>query len=139
MRRHEQAELAQFARKCLGYAGASEARFEFRSFHCPSCLGAEFVVVVEHHTGSRPANFRGKIRGRCLACGSEAQLYSFTGRRRRLLRETPVVCNCGQELFVVGEGERFEDEEGLPGFFDEGVVVARCIGCGRNHVVVEID
>lgn len=139
MRAPERSALAQFARACLGYAGVSKARFSFRSFHCESCSGEEFVVVVEHHTGSRPGKFRGKIWGRCLACGAEAQLYSFTGEQRKPLRENPVVCTCGRELFVVAECERFEDEEGLPGFFDEGVVVARCIGCGRNQIVVEVD
>ena len=41
--------------------------------------------------------------------------------------------------FLVGRCERFEGDEGLSGFFDEGVVVGKCHRCGRNRVMVYVD
>jgi hypothetical protein len=39
----------------------------------------------------------------------------------------------------VGECERIEGDEGLMGFFDEGVVAGMCAQCQRNRVLVETD
>jgi hypothetical protein len=39
----------------------------------------------------------------------------------------------------VAEVERIERDEGLPGFFDQGVVVGQCSQCGHNQVVVHTD
>jgi hypothetical protein len=35
--------------------------------------------------------------------------------------------------------ERFEGEEGIPGFFDEGVIVGRCTECSRKRAFVFTD
>jgi hypothetical protein len=35
--------------------------------------------------------------------------------------------------------ERIEGEEGIPGFFDEGVIVGKCILCNRNMAFVFTD
>jgi hypothetical protein len=42
-------------------------------------------------------------------------------------------------MFVVCECERFEGDEGVFGFFDEGVVVGKCLECGCNRVMVYTD
>ena len=34
---------------------------------------------------------------------------------------------------------RIEGDEGVMGFFDEGVVVGKCSNCGRNRVFVHTD
>ena len=41
--------------------------------------------------------------------------------------------------FSFGECERFEGDEGLMGFFDEGIVVGQCARCGQNRVFVYTD
>ena len=111
----------------------------FTPFKCDSCGIAPFELVVEHHTGSGEGDFKGKITGLCAECGSEKQLFSFTGNHRKPMREEKPVCECGNVGFVVGECERIEGDEGLMGFFDEGVVVGMCSGCGQNRAIVFTD
>ena len=64
---------------------------------------------------------------------------SFTGDHRRCEREERPVCECGSVHFLVGECERIEGEEGMLGFFDEGVVVGQCLTCGCTRAFVYID
>jgi hypothetical protein len=39
----------------------------------------------------------------------------------------------------VAEYERIERDDGMIGFFDEGVVVGKCSRCGRNRALVYTD
>lgn len=133
------AELAQFARECLGERDGSQEHYTFRVFGCSTCDGQVFVLNVEHHTGSEINDFRGVIRGHCVACSEVARLYTLTGEHRQPVGEDAVVCNCGSDHFIAAECERFEGEEGLPGFFDEGVVVTYCVECGENSRLVMVD
>ena len=67
------------------------------------------------------------------------RLFTFTGVHREKLREERPECECGNRIFMVGQCERIEGEQGIPGFFDEGVIVGKCIQCNRNKVFVLID
>jgi hypothetical protein len=64
---------------------------------------------------------------------------SFTGKHRTPLREENPSCTCGHAAFVVAEMERIERDDGLMGFFDEGVVVGQCAHCGKNQALVRTD
>jgi hypothetical protein len=55
------------------------------------------------------------------------------------LREEKPACECGNITFIVGECERIEGNEGVMGFFDEGVVVGKCSRCGRMRAFVYTD
>ena len=46
---------------------------------------------------------------------------------------------CGNRSFIAGMCERFEGEKGIPGFFDEGVIVGRCTECSRKRAFVFTD
>ena len=111
----------------------------FTPFKCDECGVAPFELIIKHHTGSKDGNFRGEIFGQCSECKSSKRVFSFTGGLRKLLREERPVCQCGHGGFLVGECERIEGDEGVLGFFDEGVVVGQCAECGRNQVFVYTD
>jgi hypothetical protein len=98
-----------------------------------------FALTIEHHTGSRKGDFKGRILGQCSGCSQAIRIFSFTGEHRKPLREEKPACRCGHRLFFVGECERIERDEGLLGFFDEGVVVGQCADCGRNRALVYTD
>ena len=42
-----------------------------------------------------------------------------------------------ERLFA--ECERIERDDGMMGFFDEGVVVGKCAQCGQNRALVHTD
>lgn len=44
-------------------------------------------------------------------------------------------CPCGGRSFYLGQCERWEDR----GFFDEGMVIAQCIGCDALRVLLDTD
>jgi hypothetical protein len=111
----------------------------FTLFKCDGCGVAPFELVIEHHTGSKEGNFKGMILGQCVKCGSNKRVFSFTGDHRKRMQKVKPVCKCGAEGFLVGECERVEGEEGVMGFFDEGVVVGKCTDCGQNQVFVYTD
>ncbi|HBE39863.1 MAG TPA: hypothetical protein DDW27_01400 [Bacteroidales bacterium] len=67
------------------------------------------------------------------------RLFTFTGEHRKFLREERPECDCGKSIFITGECERIEGEQGIPGFFDEGVIVGKCISCNRNRTFAFID
>jgi hypothetical protein len=98
-----------------------------------------FRVTIEHHTGSKKGDFKGLIWGECVECGSGKRLFGYTGSHRKRLRLEKPVCSCGNGSFLTGECERIEADEGLMGFFDEGVVVGKCSQCGRNLALVHTD
>jgi hypothetical protein len=66
-------------------------------------------------------------------------VFSFTGHHRKRLRDERPACTCGKTSFLAGECERIEREDGMMGFFDEGVVVAKCSHCGLNRALVYTD
>ena len=111
----------------------------FKLFDCDQCGVVPFELVIEHHTGSKEGDFKGKITGLCTECGSNKALFSFTGNQRKKVREEKPICACGKMAFIVGDCERIEDDEGLMGFFDEGVVAGQCVDCGRNQILVMTD
>jgi hypothetical protein len=105
----------------------------------PHLWVAPLELTIEHHSGSKKKNFQGVIFGTCTRCNNTARIFSFTGDHRTLEREEKPVCKCGGVHFLVGECERIERDDGLLGFFDEGVVVGKCVECGTNRALVYTD
>lgn len=133
------AGLFGFARECLAAHRYPHAHHTFNVFTCPDCGVKPLALRIEHHTGSMKRDFRGVIFARCSACDRERRLFSFTGEHRTGLREERPVCDCGHGTFVVAKVERIEGDQGLPGFFDEGVIVGQCPRCGRYTAFVYTD
>ena len=132
-------ELDDFARQCINSQDYPEYFHNFTQFSCSACKSADHKLSIEHHTGSEAWNFRGIIWGECTSCGYLNRLFTFTGESRQALREELPACECGGRDFVVGLCERIEGEQGIPGFFDEGVMVGKCIRCQRNRAFVYTD
>ena len=133
------ADLEAYAQKCINADRYPDDYHHFKLFRCQSCGVLPLELTIEHHTGSRKDDFKGVILGRCSACGSEERVFSFTGAHREPQRKEMPACKCGSKQFFVGECERIERDEGILGFFDEGVVVGRCAQCGRNRALVYTD
>ena len=131
--------LEGFARKCIDAHRYPGDYHRFTLARCSTCGVVPFALTIEHHTGSRKGNFKGRISGLCPDCGEATRVFSFTGKHREALRSENPVCKCGNERFYVGECERIERDEGLLGFFYEGVVAGQCSGCGRNKALVHTD
>jgi hypothetical protein len=132
-------ELEAFARKQIAADRYPDDYHFFRPYKCDMCGVVPFELTTEHHTGSKRGNFKGVIWGTCAECGTVKRVFSFTGNHRKPLREEKPTCRCGNANFLVGECERIERDEGIMGFFDEGVVVGKCSHCGRNQVLVSTD
>lgn len=132
-------DLEAFARRSIHAHRYPADHHTFRLHGCQSCGLVPLELTIEHHTGSRKGDFKGVILGQCPQCGSNNRVFSYTGSHRQPWRQEKPVCDCGHEHFYVGECERFEGEDGIPGFFDEGVVVGQCSTCGRNRVLVYTD
>ena len=131
--------LEGFASKCIDahrYPGDYHC---FALARCSGCGVVPFALTIEHHTGSRKGNFKGRIFGLCPECGEETRIFSFTGKHREAVRRDIPTCRCGNGRFYVGECERIERDDGLLGFFDEGVVAGQCSRCGRNKALVHTD
>jgi hypothetical protein len=132
-------DLEAFARDCIAAHRYPNDHHPWRLFACDVCGAVGFQLTIEHHTGSTSRDFKGVIWGDCAECGARKRLFSFTGQHRKQLREERPVCPCGSSIYVVGMCERIEGDEGLSGFFDEGVVVGQCCRCGRNRACVYTD
>jgi len=132
-------ELEDFAMECINSRNYPEDFHNFILFRCSSCKSSAFKLTIEHHTGSEEWNFKGIIWGECADCGYLMRLFTFTGNHRERLRDERPECECGNRIFITGQCERIEGEQGIPGFFDEGVVVGRCTQCKRNKALVYTD
>ena len=133
------AALFDYGKRRIAAQRYPGARHTCRPFSCPECGLVPLALRIEHHTGSKKSNFRGVVFGHCSVCKRERQVFSFTGKHRSYLREEMPACACGKALFFVGMVERYESEEGLPGFFDEGVIVGECAACGRRTAFLFTD
>lgn len=136
---HFPSDLQVFARECIRADHYPHDYHSFARFKCRVCGVVPFELTIEHHTGSAKGDFKGVILGRCSECGGKERLFSFTGSHRARLREEKPPCKCGNASFFAGNCERIEGDEGLRGFFDEGVIVGQCSRCGRNHAFVYTD
>ena len=132
-------KLEKFARDQIQAHRYPDDYHFFRLKKCEICGAAPFGLTIEFHTGSRKGDFKGRIFGQCSVCGHTARIFSFTGDHRKPEREEAPVCTCGGTDFYVGECERIEGDEGVMGFFDEGVVAGMCSQCERTRVLVETD
>lgn len=131
--------LDDFAKQCINSESHPDDYHNYTLYICKSCKSSTFKLTIEHHTGSEEWSFRGIIWGECSICGYLNQLFTFTGTHRQSLKEDRPVCECGNRIFVTGQCERIEGEQGIPGFFDEGVIVGKCTLCKRNKVFVFTD
>ena len=135
----ELSDLERYAGKQINARSYPAAVHRFRVLECEQCGAAALALTVEHHSGSKPGKFRGVIYGECSGCAKKGIVYRFTGSHREKTRQEKPSCSCGNRYFLVAELERFESEDGLAGFFDEGVVVGKCASCNRNRVIVSTD
>jgi hypothetical protein len=132
-------ELDVFAKQCINSQAYPDDNHNFSIYSCNSCKSSTFKVSIEHHTGSTEWDFKGIIHGECAECGYLMPLFTFTGTHRQKLKEEHPECECGGRIFTVGLCERYEGEQGIPGFFDEGVIVGKCSLCTRNQAFVFTD
>ena len=133
------AGLFRFGMTCLRAERYPHDHHPCTVFACPTCGVVPLAPIIEHHTGSQEGSFRGVIKARCSTCGREERVFSFTGEHRRPLRVERPTCPCGHGGFLIGMVERIEGDRGLPGFFDEGVVVGECAECGQRTAFVHTD
>lgn len=131
--------LAAFARECIAADHYPNHRHVFTPFGCSACGVVPLALTIEHHTGSEDGDFKGAIFGQCSECGKQERVFRFTGEHRKPLRKEKPVCGCGHLYFFAGECERIERDEGLSGFFDEGVIVGQCSQCGEKRAFVYTD
>lgn len=132
-------ELEDFARQCIHADKYPDDDHTFTIYSCHSCYNQHFRITIEHHTGSKEWDFKGIVWGQCVFCGYLGRLFTYTGEHRKYFREEIPVCICGGKVFTVGQCDRTEGENGIPGFFDEGVIVGKCNTCGVNKEFVYID
>ena len=132
-------ELDDFAKQCINSQNYPNDNHIFSLYYCNSCKSSAIRLTIEHHTGSEEWNFKGIIWGECAECGYLMRLFTFTGSHREKLRDERPVCDCGSRTFIAGQCERIEGEQGIPGFFDEGVIVGKCTLCNRNRTFVFTD
>ena len=137
--RDDLSDLEAFARECIAADRFPNDHHVFTAARCPSCGVVPLELAIEHHTGSKKGDFKGVIWAQCSECGGKTRIFGFTGEHRRRERQEKPACECGSTRFLVGECERIEGGEGLPGFFDEGVVVGKCSECGRDQALVYTD
>lgn len=131
--------LEEFAKEQINSLEYPSANHYFTLYNCNSCYASTFKLTIEHHSGSEDWAFKGIIWGECSACGYLLRLFTFTGEHRTKLKTEHPVCDCGSRDFLAGQCERYEGEQGIPGFFDEGVVVGKCLVCNRNKALVFTD
>jgi hypothetical protein len=131
--------LERYAGRQINARRYPDAVHQFRVLECADCGTSPLALTVEHHSGSRQGKFRGVIYGECLICAKKGIIYRFTGSHREKAGEEVPACHCGHRYFLVAELERIERENGLAGFFDEGLVVGKCASCNRNRVIISTD
>ena len=132
-------ELKTYAEKSIAAQRYPNDYHFFRPKGCSTCGIVPMSLTIEYHTGARKGDFKGVIMAHCSVCNVEQRIFSFTGEHRKPERVENPVCKCGNATFVVAECERIEGDDGLMGFFDEGVVVGQCPACGRKHAFVFTD
>jgi hypothetical protein len=132
-------ELRAFAEKSIAAERYPKDYHFFTPYACDDCGVVPLELTIEYHTGSKEGNFRGVIHSLCLQCGRTKTAFSFTGAHRKREREEKPACKCGHKGFWVAKCERIEGDDGMMGFFDEGVIVGQCSACGTVRAFVTID
>lgn len=131
--------LKAFAKQCIDADRFPNDYHSFNPARCPRCGVVPLELTIEHHTGSKQGDFKGLIFACCAQCQNTTPIFSFTNSNRHPTYEDKPVCTCSGVSFLVGECERIEREDGLLGFFDEGVVVGQCAECGQQQAFVYTD
>ena len=136
---NELEDLKRYALKRIDSKRFPNVNHTFNLLICDSCGFVPLLLTIEHHSGSRKGNFRGVIYAECTLCRAHKRVFSFTSSKRTVERREHPVCRCGNTAFLGCECDRIEGEGGLADFFDEGVVVGKCMNCGQNQMFVETD
>lgn len=131
--------LENFAQKALNAEEYPDCDHVFSFFKCSNCENRKLKLNLEHHTGSSKEDFKGKIFGFCPECQKTSEIFSFTGDHRSPEHTENPACKCGNTVFVSAQLERFENDESMPGFFDEGVIVGECCNCGEQTILAFTD
>ena len=131
--------LREYADRVLNSKAFPNDIHIFQIYRCSICGENEFKTAIEHHTGSTKGNFRGIITGECFKCQTLKELLRFTGEHRKVERGSIISCECGNIAMTIGYMERIEENDGIPGFFDEGAAVGTCLKCGNRITIALTD
>jgi hypothetical protein len=140
--KHE--DLIDFAKRQVNAEAYPTDEHRCALFQCGNCGTVTplsvFISYSEACDERRPAqDFAGTVYGTCEICGDTRTLFSIKrGAFSEKEHEHPI-CDCGSEHFYVCLCERYEGEEGLKGFFDEGVIAAKCRSCGEHRALLFTD
>lgn len=136
---NDTAGLHRFALERLDAARHPKSSHPYKEYECKECGSGTWEVVLDHDPGSDWRDFNGFVVGRCTRCHEYAALFAFFAPDRRCGSEEYLSCPCGSTRFSVAMCERYEGDDGIPGFFDEGVIVGKCADCKRNAVFAFTD
>jgi len=131
--------LREFGEKSLNAADYPGDTHIFEMFECDYCGIVPLQITLQYHEGYQKGDFKGVITGRCSQCGKEKEFLRYTGENSKMIAEETPVCPCGSMFFYAAMTERFEGDDPLTGFFDEGAVIGECPLCGlkRNFVFTD--
>jgi hypothetical protein len=129
--------LEAFARHAIGAGHYPGDVHPCTVAECERCGVAPLELTVEHDEGDRSCDFRGVVWMRCTQCGAQRVLLAVTAspEREPLVQIERPACVCGATAFYVVLCERLEVWDGVPSFFDEGVMAGQCAGCGRLRAI----
>lgn len=133
-------DLEAFARRSLGAEHYPDDLHPCHPAECDQCGAALLELIIEHDEGDRPGDFHGTVWMQCALCGARRILLAVTSEPRKPIEQIECpVCECGEKAFFVLLCERIEVWDGVPSFFDEGVVAGKCAHCGRLRAFVFTD
>jgi len=138
-------DLKEFALKKIAAEKYPNDYHWIKIFRCDICGITPLRIKLEHHAGYRLGSsisndFVGIFWGTCTKCDKKIKFFSITNEYSKTVRvEYPKCGKCGNDAFYVLECERYEGENGLKGFFDEGIVVGKCSECNTLMVIVQTD
>jgi hypothetical protein len=134
-------DLEAFAKKSIGAEHYPDDQHPCKVAECELCGVVPLELSIEHDEGSKPGRFKGMIWVRCSKCGARKDLLAFTAypERGKIIQVETPTCACGSVGFYVLECERIEVWDGVPSFFDEGVVAGKCARCGALRAFVFTD
>lgn len=134
-------DLEAFARHAIGAEHYPDDVHPCNAVECEQCGIAPVELTVEHDEGDKPGDFHGVVWMKCVRCGEQRVLLAVTASPERgpLAQVERPACECGAKAFYVVLCERIEVWDGVPSFFDEGVMAGQCASCGRLRSIVFTD
>lgn len=137
-------DLDEYAKQQLNASAYPDDVHICSMFQCDRCQRTmPFSILMSYSeacdTARPPSDFAGTLRGTCTECGMEKTLFSIITDGLPEVKDEHPICSCGSDAFILCLCERYEGEEGLSGFFDEGVIVGKCVVCGVNRTFLFTD